>query len=278
MATLPAVPCASLTRTPLSAHLQRVRSAVQLASLFHLLFLSFVDIDLCLQVVRLLPSDKKLTVLLVCADGELFPLTIFKNLASQNAFVKACVLGNVLKVAPLKAQRFSEKFDGKMFFNSPLDYEFVVKNNTKFEVLPAAVQSAQNFDDLCSGGLYQIKCIIASAFVPIDNMFACVVGDTKNKRADLYVHGVSLSEKLGSLKPNDQLHLAKCYSRIDDECLTISASVDHLEPMNRSIVWQMCWRRLLNAKDNRIILHRIKKQGTLKSLDAYIIDLLSSKC
>uniref|UniRef100_A0A914HA81 Uncharacterized protein n=1 Tax=Globodera rostochiensis TaxID=31243 RepID=A0A914HA81_GLORO len=106
------------------------------------------------QVVRLLPSDKKLTVLLICAGGELFTVTIFKNLTNQNALVKACILGNVLKIAPVKAQRFSDKFDGKNFFNTPLDYEFVVKTNSKFEVLPAEVQSAQNFEELSSGGVY----------------------------------------------------------------------------------------------------------------------------
>uniref|UniRef100_A0A914GWP1 Uncharacterized protein n=1 Tax=Globodera rostochiensis TaxID=31243 RepID=A0A914GWP1_GLORO len=188
------------------------------------------------QVVRLLPSDKKLTVLLICTGGELFPVTIFKNLTNQNALVKACILGNVLKIAPVKAQRFSDKFDGKIFFNTPLDYEFVVKANSKFEVLPAEVQSAQNFEELSSGGVYQISCIIASSFVQIDNMFACVVGDLQNKRADLYVHGVSILEKIGALKQNDQVKLARCYSRIDDECLTIYASVDNLAPMNRSFV------------------------------------------
>uniref|UniRef100_A0A914H814 Uncharacterized protein n=1 Tax=Globodera rostochiensis TaxID=31243 RepID=A0A914H814_GLORO len=169
------------------------------------------------QVVRLLPSDKKLTVLLICTGGELFPVTIFKNLTNQNVLVKACILGNVLKIAPVKAQRFSDKFDGKIFFNTP----WITNSSTTF-----------------SGGVYLLRDQLhfASSFVQIDNMFACVVGDLQNKRADLYVHGVSILEKIGALKQNDQVKLAKCYSRIDDVCMTIFASVDNLALMNRSFV------------------------------------------
>uniref|UniRef100_A0A914H496 Uncharacterized protein n=1 Tax=Globodera rostochiensis TaxID=31243 RepID=A0A914H496_GLORO len=184
MAALPAAARASLTRTSLAAHLQRVRSAVQLGWECREKMEDLKAIPCgshlgsCTgQVVRLLPSDKKLTVLLICTGG-------FENCA----------------------------------------------------FLPAEVQSAQNFEELSSGGVYQISCIIASSFVQIDNMFACVVGDLQNKRADLYVHGVSILEKIGALKQNDQVKLARCYSRIDDECLTIYASVDNLAPMNRSFV------------------------------------------
>uniref|UniRef100_A0A914H6Y8 Uncharacterized protein n=1 Tax=Globodera rostochiensis TaxID=31243 RepID=A0A914H6Y8_GLORO len=155
------------------------------------------------QVVRLLPSDKKLTVLLICTGGELFPVTIFKNLTNQNVLVKACILGNVLKIAPFSQPRCNQLK--------------ILKNNFLWRRLPDQLH-------------------FASSFVQIDNMFACVVGDLQNKRADLYVHGVSILEKIGALKQNDQVKLAKCYSRIDDVCMTIFASVDNLALMNRSFV------------------------------------------
>ncbi|KAL3113795.1 hypothetical protein niasHT_013855 [Heterodera trifolii] len=174
----------------------------------------------CEQIVSILPTEKKLTALMTCASGENVAVTAFKNVSSN--FSSICSLGKVVKMSMLKAQRFIvERFDGSSFYNSPLAYEFVVMKHTKIEVVQCAPKIVDSFGKLSSGSIYSMNCALASSFSPIGKHFAAVVADKEGMRADLYVNGEALVERLGSFDKDMQINLDRFFVKVEDECLQL---------------------------------------------------------
>ncbi|KAI3414232.1 hypothetical protein GPALN_011690 [Globodera pallida] len=172
-------------------------------------------VRVCGQIVRVLTSEKKTTLLLSCSSGAIFVVTEFKQNKQDSA--KLFVVGNVLSFASMKAQRFNvNRFDGQAHYNTPFVFELLVTANTKIEKLPCEPKNVVSFDQMLSGGLYKIRCALTMPFSLFGkSTFAVVVGDYKSAQADLFIEGQCLVEKFGKLEKNDQIELISCYVRIE---------------------------------------------------------------
>ncbi|KAI3407700.1 hypothetical protein GPALN_014353 [Globodera pallida] len=169
----------------------------------------------CGQLIKIMNSGKKLSIILACATGEHIVVTEFKNPNNENFLFKECVLGNILKLSSLKAQRFTTKFDGKTFFQTPFEFELIFTKNSKVQLLESEIKEAENFVLLAPGHFYKVKCVLTAPFVLIGETFVSPVGDNHGKCADLFIKGIQLAEKFGNLKQNDQLQLTKCFGKIE---------------------------------------------------------------
>ncbi|KAI3418684.1 hypothetical protein GPALN_007792 [Globodera pallida] len=199
-------------------------------------------VRVCGQIVRVLTSEKKTTLLLSCSSGAIFVVTEFKQNKQDSAklFVvgNVCVLflkeilflSKVLSFASMKAQRFNvNRFDGQAHYNTPFVFELLVTANTKIEKLPCEPKNVVSFDQMLSGGLYKIRCALTMPFSLFGkSTFAVVVGDYKSAQADLFIEGQCLVEKFGKLEKNDQIELISCYVRIEDECLQIHSLAENV--------------------------------------------------
>ncbi|KAI3412024.1 hypothetical protein GPALN_002076 [Globodera pallida] len=185
-------------------------------------------VRVCGQIVRVLTSEKKTTLLLSCSSGAIFVVTEFKQNKQDSA--KLFVVGNVLSFASMKAQRFNvNRFDGQAHYNTPFVFELLVTANTKIEKLPCEPKNVVSFDQMLSGGLYKIRCALTMPFSLFGkSTFAVVVGDYKSAQADLFIEGQCLVEKFGKLEKNDQIELISCYVRIEDECLQIHSLAENV--------------------------------------------------
>ncbi|KAL3069255.1 hypothetical protein niasHT_034485 [Heterodera trifolii] len=172
-------------------------------------------------ITKVMESEKKVSVVLVCGSGENFVVTEFKQ-NSANALQKYLSVGNVLKLQSVKAQRFNEKFDGQKFFQTPFPFEFVVTKHSKICLVKTEVLAAKEFTQLVAGRFYKIKCVLTTPFSLIGEMFAAIVGDLCGKRADLFISGEKLPEMFGQLDSKDQLELKRCFVKIEDECMQLN--------------------------------------------------------
>uniref|UniRef100_A0A914GSQ9 Uncharacterized protein n=1 Tax=Globodera rostochiensis TaxID=31243 RepID=A0A914GSQ9_GLORO len=190
----------------------------------------------CGQIVRVLTSEKKTTLLLSCSSGAIFVVTEFRQIKQD--FAKLFVVGNVLSIGPMKAQRFNvNRFDGQTHYNTPFVFELLVTANTKIEKLPCDAKNVVSFEQMVSGGLYKVKCVLTMHFSLFGkSTFATVVGDNKGAQADLFIEGQSLAEKFGKLEKNDQIELISCYTRIEDECLQIHSLAENVLLSNCKVV------------------------------------------
>uniref|UniRef100_A0A914H0H6 Galectin n=1 Tax=Globodera rostochiensis TaxID=31243 RepID=A0A914H0H6_GLORO len=147
----------------------------------------------CGQLIKIMDSGKKLSIILACASGEQI----------------------ILKLSALKAQRFNPKFDGKTFFQTPFEFELIFTKNSKVQLLESEIKEAENFVAVAPGHFYKVKCVLTAPFSVFGETFVAAVGDNYGKRADIFVKGEQLAEKLGNLKRNDQLQLTKCFGKIE---------------------------------------------------------------
>ncbi|KAL3117831.1 hypothetical protein niasHT_001422 [Heterodera trifolii] len=74
-----------------------------------------------------------------------------------------------------------------------------------------------------------MNCALASSFSPVGKHFAAVVADKKGMRADLYVNGEELVERLGSFNKNMQINLERFFVKVEDECLQLHCESSSIE-------------------------------------------------
>ncbi|KAL3122740.1 hypothetical protein niasHT_005457 [Heterodera trifolii] len=229
----------------------------------------------CGIITKIMDTPKKVSVVFMCASGEQFVATEFKatvfsplgvqigtaqkkqSLAVLQDFL--CV-GNVLKLVCVKAQRFNSKFDGKVFFGTPLDYEFIITKNSKVFKETCGVTKVDKFVRLEAGRFFALKCVLTAPFTLVDSMFAAVVGDLDAKRADLFMSGDCLSEKFGSLGKNDQLELKRCFIRFEDVALQIHVLSSDVVACNCKVVLDGCLTTPVKRKSDEMTLVSLKTQ------------------
>uniref|UniRef100_A0A915MYQ2 Uncharacterized protein n=2 Tax=Meloidogyne TaxID=189290 RepID=A0A915MYQ2_MELJA len=183
----------------------------------------------CGQIMKVMDSVKKITLLCACSNGAIFTVTGFKK-SLNSCFGQICTLGAVVSFSMLRAQRFDvSRFDGKTYFSTPFDFELIVQPNSKYYLVERVAKSVDSFTEMKIGEFYKVKCVLTTVFMPYDKTKVCaIVADLKGHRGDLYVSGEALAEKLGKGKEYNQVVLFKCFVNINDECLELHASVQDI--------------------------------------------------
>uniref|UniRef100_A0A1I8BPX5 DNA-binding protein n=1 Tax=Meloidogyne hapla TaxID=6305 RepID=A0A1I8BPX5_MELHA len=204
----------------------------------------------CGIVAKCFPSSAKCTVLLSCESGELFAVTQWTRTKHTTVDLSKCNIGEVLNLNLLRAQRFDQqRFDGQKYYNTPLNYEFVVASSTLCDKAQAKVATVKKFEDVGKGGVYGITCVLAAAFVNVEGILRVVVGDVDNKRADLNVVCNAKSSELSSIERGDSIQIKKGVFCVEgkqffvfmckfflDECLTIKTEAKDVKILKKKAV------------------------------------------
>uniref|UniRef100_A0A1I8B6Y3 Uncharacterized protein n=1 Tax=Meloidogyne hapla TaxID=6305 RepID=A0A1I8B6Y3_MELHA len=170
----------------------------------------------CGQITKVIKTEFKISLLCSCLEGEKFVVTAFKK-GMPKKFETDCVEGFVVAFTMLRAQRFNkERFNGQQYFGTPFEFEFIYSNNSKHIRFEKAIKKVDSIGRMQPGFQYEIKCIVTKPFVAFDSTKLCtVIADEHGNRADLYVSGTDLVNKLGTTNTSQMLLLKKCFVTIN---------------------------------------------------------------
>nr|CAD2185245.1 unnamed protein product [Meloidogyne enterolobii] len=86
------------------------------------------------QITKIYDTNKKITLICACTEGSVFVVTAFKK-NSKTKYFEDCSPGSIVSFFALKSQRFNlERFDGKTFYKTPFNFEFIYMQHSKYKV------------------------------------------------------------------------------------------------------------------------------------------------
>ncbi|KAF7632444.1 hypothetical protein Mgra_00008139 [Meloidogyne graminicola] len=183
----------------------------------------------CGVVQKVFKTNTKTTVIMICEGGEKFVVTGFSNCKKIVEFSSVAVEGNVISVNCLKVQRFDlDRFNGQKIYQTKLNFEFILLQNSIIKIVSSGTKFIKNFKEMCSGGLFEFKCFLASSFLDFGDGFCAIVTDGEKNRADIFVHGKNVKPKLALANCGDGLNIKKGVVAIEDECINVKVNIEDI--------------------------------------------------